>query len=72
MLPLGFELSCGKSVNYRFIVFFVFNYDSLPYLLTLFSGWGLLFLYLLLIKFGQNTNDVLYVSEQTFREKNTF
>ena len=30
VLPLGFQLSCGKSVKYRFIEFFVFDYDSLP------------------------------------------
>ena len=33
MLPLGFLLSCGKSAKYRFIEFFVFDYDSLPNLL---------------------------------------
>ena len=29
-LPLGFKLSCGKSVKYRYIEFFAFDYDSLP------------------------------------------
>ena len=29
--PLRFQLSCGKSVKYRFIEFFVFDHDSLPY-----------------------------------------
>ena len=27
---------CGKSVKYSFIEFFVFGYDSLPYLLFVF------------------------------------
>ena len=27
---LGFKLSCGKSVKYRYIEFFAFDYDSLP------------------------------------------
>ena len=35
VLPLRFQLSCGMSVKYRFIEFFVFNYGSLPYLLSL-------------------------------------
>ena len=39
MLPFRFQLSCGKSVKYRFIEFFVFDYDSLPYLLKLFFFW---------------------------------
>ena len=43
MLPFGLQLSCGKSVKYRFIDFFVFNYDSLPYLLSLFFWWGVTF-----------------------------
>ena len=30
MLLLGFKLSCGKSVKYRYIEFFAFDYDSLP------------------------------------------
>ena len=30
VLPLGFKLSCGKSVKYRYIEFFAFDYDSLP------------------------------------------
>ena len=30
--------------KYRFIEFFVFDYDFLPYFLSLFSGRGLLFL----------------------------
>ena len=30
MLPLGFWLSCGKGVKYRYIEFFVFDYGSLP------------------------------------------
>ena len=29
VLPLGFKLSCGKSVKYRYIEFFAFDYDSL-------------------------------------------
>ena len=34
------QLYCGKSVKYRFIKFFLFDYGSLPYLLSLlfFSG----------------------------------
>ena len=35
VLPLRFQLSCGKSVKYRFIEFFFFDYGSLPYLLSL-------------------------------------
>ena len=31
-------MSCGKSVKYRFIEFFVFDYDSLPYLLCFCGG----------------------------------
>ena len=40
----------GKYVNIyfnmkiAFVEFLVFDYDSFPYLLSLFSGWGLLFL----------------------------
>ena len=30
VLLLGFKLSCGKSVKYRYIEFFAFDYDSLP------------------------------------------
>ena len=30
MLPLGFCLSCGKNVKYRYIEFFAFDYDALP------------------------------------------
>ena len=30
MLLLGFKLSCGKIVKYRYIAFFVSDYDSLP------------------------------------------
>ena len=30
MLLLEFKLSCGKSVKYRYIEFFAFDYDSLP------------------------------------------
>ena len=30
VLSLGFKLSCGKSVKYRYIEFFAFDYDSLP------------------------------------------
>ena len=30
---------CGKIVKYRFIEFFVFHYDFLPYLLSLFFCW---------------------------------
>ena len=30
VLPLAFKLSCGKSVKYRYIEFFAFDYDSLP------------------------------------------
>ena len=44
VLPLGFSLSSGKSVKYRFIEFFVFDHDSLPYLLSLFSSQASLFL----------------------------
>ena len=40
VLPLGFQLSCGKSVKYRFIEFFVSDYSSLPYLLSLFFWSG--------------------------------
>ena len=36
MSPLRFQLSCGKSVKYRFIEFLVFDYGSLPYLFSLF------------------------------------
>ena len=43
MLPLGFYLFCGKSVKHRFIEFFVFDDDSLHYLLSLFSGRGVTF-----------------------------
>ena len=38
---LIFHSSCGKSVKYRFIEFFVFDCGSLPYLHSLFSGQGL-------------------------------
>ena len=41
---LGFKLFCGKSVKYRYIEFLAFDDDSLPYLLSLFSGQGLFFL----------------------------
>ena len=47
---MGSSYLVGKSVKYRFIEFFVFDYDPLPYLLSLFSGLGLLFLELLWIK----------------------
>ena len=30
-----FQLSCGKSVKYRFTEFFIFDYDSLPYVLLI-------------------------------------
>ena len=40
MLLHGFQLSCEKSVKYRLIEFFVFDYESLPY----FSSRELLFL----------------------------
>ena len=40
-VAFGFWLSCGKSVKYRFIEFFVV--DDLIYFLC-FSGQGLLFL----------------------------
>ena len=36
-------LSCGESVNYRFIEFFVVDYGSLPYLLSLFFWLGVTF-----------------------------
>ena len=36
MLPLRLQLPCEKGVKYRFIDFFVFDYSSLPYLLSLF------------------------------------
>ena len=38
--PLGSSYFGGKSVKYRVIEFVVFGYDSLPYLLSLFSGLG--------------------------------
>ena len=44
------SLSYGKGVEYWLIEFFVFDSDSLPYLLSLFCGRGLLFFRLLLIK----------------------
>ena len=34
MIPLRFQLSCGKSVKYRYIEFFVFDCGSLLYLLS--------------------------------------
>ena len=43
MLLLRFQLSCGKCVKHRFIEFFVFDYGSLPYLLSLFSWMGATF-----------------------------
>ena len=43
VLPLRFQLCCGGSVKYRFIEFFVFDYDSLPYLLALFFLLGVTF-----------------------------
>ena len=46
--PLGSSYLVGK-VKYKFIEFFVFDYDSLPYLLC-FTGRRLLLLLLLLIK----------------------
>ena len=44
ILPLRFQLSCGKCVKYRFIEFFVFDFGSLPYLLYSFPTWELLLL----------------------------
>ena len=43
MLPLNFQLSSGKSIKYRFIEFFVFDYGSFPYLLPLFFWSGVAF-----------------------------
>ena len=43
MLPLRFQLSCGKSVKYRLIEFFVFDYGSLPYIVSLFFWSGVTF-----------------------------
>ena len=43
MLPLRFQLSCGKSVKYRFIEFFVFDYGSHPYLLSVVFWSGVTF-----------------------------
>ena len=37
-------LSCGKSAKYRFKEFSLFDYDSLPYLLSLFFLLGITFL----------------------------
>ena len=34
MLPLDSHYLCGKSVKCRFIEFFVFDYDSLPNILS--------------------------------------
>ena len=42
MLHFRLQLSCGKS-KYRFIEFFLFNYGSLPYLLSLFFCMGVTF-----------------------------
>ena len=36
--PLGFSYLVGKSVKYRFIEVFVFDYDSLLYLLCFLVG----------------------------------
>ena len=36
VLPPRCQLFCGKSVKYKFIEFFVFDCDSLPYLLSLY------------------------------------
>ena len=33
----------GKSVKYKFMEFFVYDYDSLPYLLSLFFWSGVTF-----------------------------
>ena len=55
VLPLGFQLSCEKSVEYKYIEFFVFDYGSLPYLLPMFFLVGsYFFLSLLLIKLYRN------------------
>ena len=43
VLHLGFQLSCGKSVKYRFIELLVLDYDSFPYLLFLFFWLGVTF-----------------------------
>ena len=43
MLPLGLKSSCGNSVKSRFIEFFVFDYDCIPYLLSLFFWFGVTF-----------------------------
>ena len=40
VFPLRFQLSCGKSVKYRFIEFFVSDCGSLLYLLSLFFWSG--------------------------------
>ena len=40
MLPLSFQLFRRKSVKYRFIKFFVFDFGSLHYLLSLFFWSG--------------------------------
>ena len=41
--PFRFQLSCEKSVKDRFIEFFVFDYGSLPPLLSLFFSSGVTF-----------------------------
>ena len=43
LLRRGFQISCGKNVKYRFIEFFVFDYDSRLYLLSLFFWSGITF-----------------------------
>ena len=43
VLPLGFQLSYGKIINDRFLE--IFDFEPLPYLLSLLSSQELVFLY---------------------------
>ena len=59
ILPLGFQLSCGKSVRYRFVEFFAFDSDSLPYLLCLCFWSGVTFPLVALDKMCMSVSGIL-------------
>ena len=65
------ELSCRQSVKYRFIEIFVFDYDSLPYLLSLFSWSGVTFPFAALhkITFNDQLVALLYPKKKKRKKK---